>query len=288
MAYDPFFSTNPVVETIEAHRGKVEQIRENTARLASAYATYSTEGDGEFLLDEPHLFGCTFTERPIVAYGFSMGDSDNEDQLVIGKLPTANGGVRRWVTDVRGFYIGAYVFFTVDTATVARTTAPTGAEDPPSLFSPPDPNAATPLYRVDHDFTFTGIALKDLPEYLLDPTSEPLARDIVPNIINAVGIQDRFLGGLTWAWDAEGVFDEFEIKVYEALMGSGGMVRGELLQTLRGPAGTFVGSTFAVSFHGHTYVNGSVFAGYADLFGYIAGVKVDEETSLLATVAFAS
>lgn len=138
MAYDPFFSTNPVVDALEAHRGRVEQTRENTARLAQAFATYNTTGDGEFLLEEPYRFGCTFTERPIVSYGYAIDTSTQtsmEEEVILGRMPRAIGGVRKWIKDDRDFYIGAYVFFTVDTSAVATTTVPEGEEPPPP---PPD------------------------------------------------------------------------------------------------------------------------------------------------------
>lgn len=139
--YDPFLSTNPVVGALEQHRGRVEQVRENSARIAQSFATYTTTGVGEFEIEEPHTFGCTFSEQPIVAYGSSL----NGEQLVPGQFPRIFGSVREWITDTRGFYIGAYVFFVIDV-----------------------PDAAlAPEYVVDHDLTFTAVALKDLPAYLL-------------------------------------------------------------------------------------------------------------------------
>lgn len=144
MAYDPVLQPMDLVQAIEQHRGRVEQTRENSARYAQSYATYTTTGVGEHQFDEPNLFGCTFTDQPIVAYGFSLDGS----QYVEGvPLPRCVGGVREWVRDARGFYVGAYVYLAVD-------TLPTDQE--------------VPEYVIDHDFTFTAVALKDLPEHLLE------------------------------------------------------------------------------------------------------------------------
>lgn len=170
MAYDPFLSTNPLVDALEAHRGKVEQTRENTARLAQAFASYETTGDGEIILNEPYLFGCTFIERPTTSYGFALNEAANAAGIDVqfGKLPQASGGVREWVKDGRGYYTGCYVFFSVRTQAITRTTPVDPDEDPAPVV---DPTAATPNYVIDHDFMFSGIAIKDVPAYLLEPGS---------------------------------------------------------------------------------------------------------------------
>lgn len=142
MANDPFLSTNPLVGALEQQRSRVDQVRENSARYAQSFGTFTTTGIGEFEIEDPHLFGCTFADQPIVAFGFSL----NGDQLVPTQFPRCTGGVRSWVQDARGFYIGAYVICLVEV---------------------PDPLLA-PQYVVDHDFTFTAIAMKALPAHLLE------------------------------------------------------------------------------------------------------------------------
>lgn len=163
MATDPFLSSNPMVAATEAHRAKVEQTRENSARLAQAYITITTTGDGEFQIPDAALFGCTFTEQPIVATGFSLDGL----QLAEGHFPRCHAFVRSWVQDDRGFYLGAFIALVVETSLIVA-----GAPDPAPTA---DSNANTgvvdpiiPVYVIDHDLTFTGIALKDLPDYLLD------------------------------------------------------------------------------------------------------------------------
>lgn len=111
MAYDPFVTTNPVVGAMEAHRGRVEQIRENSARHAWALATLVTTGDGQFLIRDAAYFNTAFIERPAVGYGYSL----DSDEVLSGVLPRCTGGVRGWIKDSRGHYIGAYLFLSVQT-----------------------------------------------------------------------------------------------------------------------------------------------------------------------------
>lgn len=131
------FSVNPLVEALEAHRGRLEQVRENSARQAQSFATLTTHGSGETQHATVVPFDCTFIEEPFVAYGFSL----DGDTLVDGFFPTSSGGVWKWQQDRRGFYLGAWVFFVVN---------------------------GSSTYDLQHSFTFSGIAIKDLPDYLMD------------------------------------------------------------------------------------------------------------------------
>lgn len=137
MARDPFFGTNPVVDALERRRGYIEQLRQNTSRLAQSYNVVVTTGTGMLKLKTVVTFACTFVEQPYVSYGYVLGSD-----LIEGDYPSSSGGVYEYQTDERGFYIGAWVFAVV-----------TAVEDYPSIT---------------HNFTFTGIAMKDLPDYLLD------------------------------------------------------------------------------------------------------------------------
>lgn len=157
MAYDPAFSTNPVVGALESHRGFVERTRENSARYAMAYQSFSSVGTGEFNVGNPILFGCRFQDQPIVAYGHSLDGL----QLVLGAFPRCFGGVRAWIMDDREMYIGAYCYFIVD---IGGPPATTGTPPPPPTT---EEQALIDTMVITHDFTFTSIALKTLPEELL-------------------------------------------------------------------------------------------------------------------------
>lgn len=137
MSYDPFIGNNPVVNAMEQRRGYIEQLRQNTSRLAQSYNTVATNGNGMLRLATVVAFNCTFVEKPMVSYGFVLDTDLTEDDY-----PASSGGVFKWQLDRRGFYLGAYVYVVV-----------TCLADYPGIT---------------HNFTFTGIAMKDLPEHLLD------------------------------------------------------------------------------------------------------------------------
>lgn len=144
---------------LEGRRSRVEAQRENTARLAKAYARWTTKGVGEIIVDKPFKFNVSFLERPSFNYGTTL---DEDDDLVSGFYPRVHAGVYDWVRlnppgnidgdgSLEPFYIGAYVYFVVDTI---GNGAPY--------------NAAQPLYTIHHNLTWEGTALKDLPAHLLD------------------------------------------------------------------------------------------------------------------------
>ena len=132
---------------MERRRQQVQQVNENSARLAQAFAMYDSTGWGEFTVQAVFDFGLTFVEEPVVAYCYAL----DGDTLVDTRFPRAWGGVYKWKLDSKGFYTGAWVFFVVETRSSFIETS-----------------AAEPGYEINHYFTFTGIAYKDLPTYLFD------------------------------------------------------------------------------------------------------------------------
>jgi hypothetical protein len=135
-------------ENMEARRGQVEAQRENTARLAKSFARWVTTGRGEIQVDSVFFFTCTFIAPPLFTSGFEI---DESTPLKDGRFPRVNAGVWQWKQDTRGFYTGAWVYFTVD-----------------SLGPGQDYLRDDPLYKINHHLCFEGIALKDIPAYLLD------------------------------------------------------------------------------------------------------------------------
>lgn len=135
MALDPFLGVNPIIQGLEQRRGYIEQLRQNTSRLAQSFNFVETAGAGGQRLPAVVHFACTFIEKPVVATGFTVESDMGAD------FPLVTAGVWRWQTDKRGYYIGCWVFVRVESAT--------------DLV-------------IQHDFTFTGIAMKDLPAHLLD------------------------------------------------------------------------------------------------------------------------
>ena len=145
---NPFVQSNPIIDGLERHRARIEQTRENSTRLAQAYATFDSTGSGEFQAPEMIDFGCTFVDRPVVGYGFSL----DGDTLVPDRYPRSSGAVYKWQRDTGGRYIGAYAMVVVD----AGAGGGFGVA------------AAEPTYELTHDFVFTGIAMKNLPTHLLE------------------------------------------------------------------------------------------------------------------------
>jgi hypothetical protein len=125
------------------------QNTQNSARPATVQARFDTHGWGEMVIALPVMFDCAFIDRPVVSYGYAL----DGDALVALRYPRACGGVSSWVSDEKGFTIGAHVFLIVD------TMSPT-----PLAGVPP----VSPDYDIDHHFVFTGMALKTAEMELFD------------------------------------------------------------------------------------------------------------------------
>lgn len=130
MAHSPF---NDRLAELQRHR-------ENRARLAFAYHRVVSEGYGTVEFEERVDFGLTFVERPFVSCGFQIEIDDRETAF-----PTATGYVTDWDTTDRDHYVGCWVAVVV--------------------AQPPDATVF-PDVKIWHDFTFSAIALKDIPTEL--------------------------------------------------------------------------------------------------------------------------
>lgn len=131
-------SLQPGAQSIDARRQYLDAMRENSSRLATCFVTYTSQGWGEIVLPNVLMFTTTFTERPSVAYGVSV----QSDTLLPGSYPRVTGGVAKWLRDGQGLYVGAWLWLIVEASSGVNHT-------------------------VVHDFTFTGVAFKTIPESLL-------------------------------------------------------------------------------------------------------------------------
>lgn len=134
---------------VERRIAEKEAIKENTARLASAYARYRSTGQGSKEFGRRADFGLTFIERPFVSYGCYIDTDELGDQLGLPggadvPLPLVSGFVTDWDRDDRGFYVGAWVGCRV-------------------YFPPTDLVGYDVEVEVQHHFTFQAIAIKDVP-----------------------------------------------------------------------------------------------------------------------------
>lgn len=120
--------------------------RENRGRLGHAYARFTTTGVGTFEFEDRVEFGMTFVERPFIATGYQI-DVDAAEEAAgtsasVYRLPLVTSYITEWDLTDRDHYIGCWV------ATVIYL---------------PDYEGASPQVRLHHDFTWSGIALKDVP-----------------------------------------------------------------------------------------------------------------------------
>lgn len=139
MAFDPW-------QHMDRVRGGQLQQHENSSRVASAHCFTTSTGWGELTYADCFVFGVRFIAKPFVAYGF---DLDAAIDLVPTRYPRCSGFVYRWQVDSSGLYTGAWLAVTVDDQSPFITTA-----------------ALSPNYVLNHAFTFTGIAMKAVPDYL--------------------------------------------------------------------------------------------------------------------------
>lgn len=136
---------------LEQHRSRIDQHKENQARLAVSYASYMTTGWGEFEPDTCFDFNCLFVEPPFVTDGIEV---DQKTPVQQNRFPQSKVGVSRWRKDASGNYTGAWLWFKISTVDyqIWRYSYPGS-----------DPN-----YTIFHHIRFEGIALKALPAWVLD------------------------------------------------------------------------------------------------------------------------
>lgn len=122
---------------------------ENRARLAHAYSRFTTEGVGTVEFEDCIDFGLTFVERPFIAVGHQIDMEHVRDLFDAGSdedvyLPQVTGYVIDWDMTDRDHYVGCWVAVSV--------SVPIETVD-----------GSYPMVKIHHDFTWSGIALKDIP-----------------------------------------------------------------------------------------------------------------------------
>lgn len=134
-------------DNLEDHRRHLLQTQENSTRLAQSFAHFTSKGWGEFSMEGVTRFDCTFIEKPTIAHGYALEDDD----LINDRFPRCWGGSYKWQRNNKGFYVGCWIFFIVETQSILIDT-----------FS------LEPNYNITHFFSFTGLATKDVPSHLLE------------------------------------------------------------------------------------------------------------------------
>jgi len=135
-----------LLDDLDRRRGQVEITAENSARLAHVYGSATTTGQGTCVVDKRIAFGTAFIELPHVAHASVVDLEDMTDLLDMDDppLPHVTGFVTEWDQDDRDFYVGAWVAAKVS-------------------YDALDAVAVTVMPVITHHFTFSGIAIKDIP-----------------------------------------------------------------------------------------------------------------------------
>jgi hypothetical protein len=133
-----FFDALLAQDQTTARREAQEQ---NSGRLALYRHTHATRGVGPVRLDEPILFDVPFLERPLFTQGAGVKVAPD---MAVWHLPVGVAGIWQWRRNVKGHYIGAYLYFEV-----RMETRDGSVQNYPHV-------------EMIHDLMFSGIAYKDL------------------------------------------------------------------------------------------------------------------------------
>lgn len=132
-----------LLDDLDRRRETAARHRENSGRLAQAYAEFTSTGQGTLEYEERIDFNVIFVERPFVSHAGVVDTQSVKDLVGRVALPQISGFVTEWDVDEADFYRGCWV--------AARIDFPTWE------FI----DLAVDVV-VDHHFTFTGIALKNI------------------------------------------------------------------------------------------------------------------------------
>ena len=133
-----------LLDDLDRRREDAGRHRENSGRLAQAYASVTTTGEGTLEFEERIDFNIIFVERPFVSHTCVVDTNTLKDLVGRVVLPHVTAYVTEWDTDEKDFYTGCWVAVRIDFPMVELVDYDTQVV-------------------VDHDFTFTGSAIKDIP-----------------------------------------------------------------------------------------------------------------------------
>ena len=138
------------LDDLERQRAELDRHAENSARLAEAFARFTTTAQGSIEFGERVAFGVTFTEEPYMSYGAYIDLDELDDKMgntpssLTPQMPLTSGFVTDWDRDDRGFYVGAWVG--------VRVWYPYESGVSPDLD-----------FSMSHHFSFKAVAMKDVP-----------------------------------------------------------------------------------------------------------------------------
>lgn len=155
-------------ENIFGHLQRQDQSRRrhesNTARAGSQYLTWETSGTGDLVPKKSVSFDLPFFSEPAVTYGHAYIKAPNLDHYTV---PQVSGSVIRWVRNRRGFYVGAYFVFRVD------------SEVRPGVAS------SVPRYPkpvIIHHFVFTGMSYREMSSQVNEAANDEAIKPLNPPV----------------------------------------------------------------------------------------------------------
>jgi hypothetical protein len=163
-----------LIRELRDRTDEVTRTRENSARPAFSYARYRTTGQGSVVFGRRVDFGLTYIEEPYMSYGSMVDENELAEKLDMDSgggedtpMPVCSGSVIEWDVDTRGFYVGAWVAVRVYFPKEITFVDDSEGVNPKAAYSSiPQGVPEVPVdlgVEVVHMFTFSAIALKDVP-----------------------------------------------------------------------------------------------------------------------------
>lgn len=95
-----------ITRAMQDAQRRVELEKQNV-EVVRAHNVIRIEHSGRFVIQDPIMFGVAFIEKP------SLSTVAEEVYWEDDSYPSITAGVREWVRDEKGYYIGARIWVTV-------------------------------------------------------------------------------------------------------------------------------------------------------------------------------
>lgn len=150
----------------DADNARAATAKENASRNAQVEVTYFQTGVGQKRIEEVIIFPVIFKTEPHFTCGSGVVLNPNHD---IWHDPRGSSGIVSWRCDSRGFYIGAklWVRMEMDRRPMALNAIPQAQKIVNKELG------KVAKAKVQHFFTFSAVAFKDLPTSAIPPKMTP-------------------------------------------------------------------------------------------------------------------
>lgn len=133
----------PLLDDMDRRRETAARHKENSGRLAQAYASFESTGQGTLEYEERIDFNVIFVEMPYVCHAGVVDTQALKELLGYVALPQISGFVTEWDTDEKDLYRGCWVAARID-------------------FPEWEAISLGVDVVVNHHFTFAGVAIKNI------------------------------------------------------------------------------------------------------------------------------